>query len=175
MAGGAERFGSNNGSEGRRAAQSFLTIGAGTLNLTVQIGLKTFGSPSDNVVITLEDSTGGGGAPSGTPLSTGTIAAASLTGSNALYSITMDTAFSMSAAHTYFIVESRSGTLDGTNHYGLALTTPVVYVDGTVWYQDGATSVWTSYNGTEESRLIVGVDSAAGANSALLPLMGVGT
>lgn len=100
--------------------QKFATQVVYTSTITVdrvKVTLQKLGTPTDNVIISIQTNAGG---PSGVDLCSGSIAAASITGS-AEYNIQMNQKVTLTANVAYWIVFSRSSTLSATNRYGIGV------------------------------------------------------
>jgi len=101
--------------------QKFATLVTMSSTITVdrvKVTLQNLGTPTDSAVISIQANVGG--VPSGTDLCTGSIAAASITGS-AEYNIQMNQKVTLTSGVQYWIVLSRSGTLSATNRYGVGV------------------------------------------------------
>jgi hypothetical protein len=98
-----------------RRAQSFEVPDGETLNV-VELKLLKSGSPADNV--TVEIHSNATDRPSGTVLeTTSAVSGASLSGTAAWYTFTLDTPLAISADTQYWVVVGRSGAADDTNFY----------------------------------------------------------
>ncbi len=142
-----------------KAAQSFTTTGAGTLN-NVTFSMCKIGSPADNFVIELQSDSSG--APSGTVLASYTGAASSITTSPTDYSYSFGLT-TLSASTKYWFVFSRSGSLSTSNYYtnpGLGTGSDFDWLNS---------SVWTSTPGTQ--RITFTVSDIVSSNSGFFALM----
>ena len=124
-------------------------IPQGTItSTTLQVYLSKSGTPSDNVVITIQ--TDSAGAPSGTPISNGTannIAGTGLTGSAVLTTATFASPFTLAANTTYWIVASRSGSLSNTDNYNMwGDTTSKAYANFAQYIYNGTSWVNNASN-----------------------------
>lgn len=132
-------FGRAGAGDFQQVADVFTTIGAGTVS-SIEIGVKIdAGSPADDVVIAVQADSAG--VPSGIDLATGSIAAASITGTCAAYSVTLAAPVALDAATTYFGVLRRSGALSDTAYYrscGDEGPVSQLYYNGTTWATSGS-------------------------------------
>ncbi|MFA5125356.1 MAG: choice-of-anchor R domain-containing protein, partial [Patescibacteria group bacterium] len=109
--------------------------------------MKT-GTPTDNLVITIEGDSGG--APDGTPIETFTKAGADLTTSLAEYAFTLPANRTFTAATTYWVRFKRSGSLNDTNYFRCQQEGSSTYANGTMKRYNGAS--WTDW--TVDSYLV---------------------
>lgn len=116
----------------------------GTMSTFHWLGAKS-GAPADNVVVKLESDSAG--APSGTVLSTGSIAGGTISLSFTGYDFALSPTVNITAGTKYWIVMSRSGANDASNYYlwwgsGNSNCVAAGYIMDT--YNGSA---WTSYAG----------------------------
>jgi len=110
-AGAKDNIGENVNRE--KEAQSFQFSASTTINY-LKLQLAKFGSPTDNLIISIQ--TDDSNKPSGTILASATIAGSSL-GAMAEVSMALSSSITLSASTKYWIVASRSGALNGSNYY----------------------------------------------------------
>jgi len=115
-------------------ADSFTTIGAGTVS-SIDVYARKVNSPTDNMVVSIY--TDSGGVP-GTSVAASNVFAV---GAPGLQTATFASPVSLSAATTYWIVIARDGAYSATNFYQLSsgTTNPGTErsLDGGVWSIDG--------------------------------------
>ncbi len=112
------------------AAQTFTTVG-GSVNLTtIDIDLRTAGSPGDSVELAIQaDSTG---QPTGTDLSVSTaIGAGSIpSGFGTAVTFTFPSPFTVAATTLYWCIFRRTGALSDTDNYVVGFVNPPNYAGG---------------------------------------------
>ena len=146
-----------------RRAQSFVP-GSTLLATSVDVTLQITGSPTDNVEVAVQ--TDSSGAPSGTDLTSASIAASSLTGSLASYNLNFADV-TLTAGQRYWLVFRRSGAIDGSNYFSVgsaaALTNaPTTTYDGSAWGAlDYSVARAFTLNATQESSQIFLTDASA--------------
>ena len=132
-----------------KAAESFTTIGAGTMDI-VTFSQNKIGAPTDNY--TIEIQTDSSGSPSGTVLASFTGAGADLTTTPTDYNRSFGTV-SLSASTKYWFVFKRSGTLSTTDYYGnpgLGTGSNYKWLNSSAWVSQAGTQRY-SFDITELS------------------------
>lgn len=126
-----------------KEAMSFQeTLGFILTKVTVE--LKKIGTPVDTLQISIQADNAG--APSGTVLTSATIAPASLTTSYAEYTLTLAPSITIEANTRYWIVAERTGVLSNVNRYGIQAWDGGAYATGNTstykggWVANTATS-----------------------------------
>lgn len=119
---------------GGDVAQSFTESSSLRFN-QVTVNLAKSNSPTDSVVVSIE--TDSAGVPSGTQLASTTIAAATLTASQANYTLPLNDWVQTTASTKYWLRLSRSGSCDTTNSYGVGQPGSSPYANGTTFRYNG--------------------------------------
>lgn len=111
-----------------------ITVGSQAINvLSAQVYLRKSGSPADNLTVEIYELDGSGN-PTGSALTSGTLAGGSITTSDAWVGVTLTEA-ELAANTQYGLVVRRSGANDGSNYY-------IWRVDTGLGYTDGAFKLW---------------------------------
>lgn len=131
-------FGLSTGAQ--KLAQSFTSTVGFTVN-EVKARLFKVGSPGDSVQISVQADSSG--APSGTPLASGTISSGTISGvSITQYTVTFSgNSGKLDANTTYWIVLERTGALSDSAYYTTADAVDT-YADGAQFFYNG--SVWAN-------------------------------
>jgi len=137
-----------------KSAQCFTSIGAGDVT-SVLVSMSYAGTPTDNFVISLEETTAG--APNGTVLSSVSVPASSISSTPTDYTYTFATS-SLAASTVYCFVFSRTGSDSTSNYYNDDGDS----VGSLFWWMNSG--VWTSTAGTH--RLVFDVNPASGGGGA---------
>lgn len=126
-----------------RRAQSFIAPNDGTLT-GITLKLSKTSVPTDNFEVALQADSSG--SPSGTDLTTASLAGGTITGTQTDYVLDV-TDYALSGGSTYWIVARRSGALDGSNYYRLGLDDTGQYRGPFKTYNTGAwtANVFTAY------------------------------
>lgn len=147
----------NFGYDSNQAVAQSLNLNANTLISKIEVALHKVGTPTDNVVVALQASSGG--QPSGTDLVSDSISGTTLTTTRTLYQLTWN--YIISTTGTYFIVLKRSGAFDATNYYVSAQKTPTsTYSGGTYWQNQYGT--WTEYTNRDLTKWKIYMQHEAG-------------
>lgn len=101
--------------------QAFRVVGNGISMSAILAGLKKVGTPADNCILAIQADSSG--SPSGTDLATATIAGGTLTTTSAQYSQALSGSITPTDKAWYWVVCRRSGALDASNYYQLAVHT----------------------------------------------------
>jgi hypothetical protein len=122
-----------------RGMQQF-TVGSQAINvLSVEVYLRKSGAPADN--LTVEIFALAAGVPTGSALTSGTLAGGSITTSNAWVSVAV-TEVELAADTLYGLVVRRSGANDAANYYIWRLDTGLGYAGGAFRLWNG--SAWVA-------------------------------
>lgn len=136
---GTQAFGA--ASANTKVAQSFQVVQPILLGY-ICVYMSTFGSPTDNITMTVESDNNG--APSGTPISNGTATVVPYTALNANLGFILfqfpSTCF-LTQGVTYHWVLTRSGSNSASNYYSMGINGNGTYGYGNAELYDGAT--WT--------------------------------
>ncbi len=122
-----------------KQAQSFIVGHTGTITPTQLYpdNTPTIGSPSDGLTVTIEADSAG--FPSGTPLASVNISAATwVAGAGGLITITWGSPPSVTNGTTYWQVIKRQGALDASNYYRIGADSASTYPDGKAATFDGS-------------------------------------
>lgn len=161
---GSSEFNVGNIIANAKRAQSFQIASAADIK-NVAIELRRVNNPTDNFIISIEADNSG--EPSGTPLSSITIDASTISATKAYVEFTLASAASLSASTTYWLVFNRSGSLDGGDFIRLFGNAGGVYSGGAAISYN--TSVWTSA-GSDDIHFGLGEDLDIKAVKCLMNL-----
>lgn len=107
----------------------------------VRVRLKIFNSPTDTVKVAIQANSGS--APSGVDLASGTVPVGTVGGSYAQLQFILNTELTLTANTTYWVVVSRTGSLNATNKYTIDTTNSNPYANGDIsLYNTGA---WNTF------------------------------
>lgn len=125
-----------NAAASTRAAQSFqLSASQPWTAYSAKLSLRKQGSPADNV--TVEVCADSAGAP-GAVLASSTLAGSSLAESSDWIEFVFSTPTMLALATTYWLVVKRSGAVDATNYYAMAVGPALGYASGQYRLYNGA-------------------------------------
>ncbi len=121
-----------------KTAINFIKTAAIQNTNSIKVILSKTGSPADSASFSIQADSAGN--PSGTALSSGTIAAGSIV-SGVWNTITMSPSYTLSANTAYWLVASRSGAGDDSNYYQWTGTTAETFADGDTKYNNAGSWV----------------------------------
>lgn len=132
----------------QQGAQSFTTIGAGTLDVQNMCIFIAQGSPTGGVTVELfADS---GGTPTGSVLASGTIAAGDISGTQQLVAVSGLAGVTLAASTSYWLVSRRTDNTNSTsNNYGGCGTLTDTYAGGE-WIVNGVYPAWSAGAGRDQ-------------------------
>ena len=117
-------------------------VGSKAVNfMGAKIFLGKIGSPTDNVVVEVFG-LDNNGLPTGSAYASGTIAGTTLVITNTWTYVPFTAAINLASFQKYGLVVRRSGSLDGSNYYGLKVDTGLGYTDGFAKMWNG--SAWVN-------------------------------
>jgi len=143
-----------------KGAQSFLTIGAGTLE-TVRIKASVAGSGTYTMTLEADDS----GHPSGAPLANVSFSGAIAAGCSDSVDVSFASPISLDAATTYWIVFDRDDANSTGNYLDLCSVGSDTYSDG-IWKRFN-TSAWSTIS--DDGDLILPIVEGGGGEGSTTP------